>query len=419
MEKKILFICNRVFWPPMDGHEAAIYHHCYGLCEKYGYKIDTYIFDSENNIKKSAKPDFINNIFVSTDIGTLGKIKNIILNSFISKKRLPLQCSLFYSKKNMQRITDLVNETDYTAVIVDMLRLAPYYEAIKNSKSKKIFYMEDVLSKRYKRQLEVMSTSTNIAGHYQKKLPSIFQKLLSSVFVKRTVLKLEIPRSEKAEKYFSDLYDKVVFVSEIETEEFNRKCNSDKAVTISLGVDYQYYSQNIDVKKIYNRAVFIGNFSAPTNADSVRMIAKDILPLCKNVKSFICIGNCPDDLTEEFKNNEKIQFTGKVDDLRPYVEEGIVFLAPLAYGTGIKTKILEAMAMGLPVVTNSIGAEGIWAENGKHWIVSDDPEEIAKSVDELMNSQAKCDEIGQNAKKFIEENFQWDIIFEQFKKLGL
>lgn len=54
-----------------------------------------------------------------------------------------------------------------------------------------------------------------------------------------------------------------------------------------------------------------------------------------------------------------------------------------------------------------------------NWIVSDEPNDIAKHVDELMDSQKKCDELGQNAKKFIEDNFQWDIIFEQFKKLEL
>ena len=264
-----------------------------------------------------------------------------------------------------------------------------------------------------------LSEKTNIAGNYQKNLPSIIQKILESTLIKKIILQIEIPRMRKAEKYYSDLYDKVVFVSEIETEEFNKKYGTDKAVTISLGVDYKYYSEKLTVNKISGRAVFVGNFATPTNADSIRMIAKDILPLCNNLKSFICIGKCPKEIIDEFKEVEQIGFTGMVDDLRPYVEEGAVFLAPLAYGTGIKTKILEAMAMGMPVITNSIGAEGIWAENGKHWIVSDEPKEIARYVDELMNSHEKCDEFGQNATKFIEENFQWGIIFEQFKKLGL
>lgn len=417
--KKILFVCNRVFWPPMNGHEVAIYNYCIGLHEKYGYEIDTYIFDQKSNIEKAPKPNFLNDVFISANIGDIKKISNLISKSFLSREKLPLQCSLFYSKNNEQRIRELVQKNKYYAVFVDMIRLAPYYDSICGSECKKVFYMEDVLSKRYKRQIKAMDSNTNVAGAYHKKLPVFIQKILSSVFIKKLVLKLEIKRTEKAEKYYSELYDKVVFVSEIETEEFNRKYSTDKAVTVSLGVDYGYYSQNLNVSKISNRAVFVGNIATPANADSIRMIVKDILPLCKSLKSFVCIGKCPEEIIDEFKGAEKISFTGMVDDLRPYAEEGTVFLAPLAYGTGIKTKILEAMAMGLPVVTNSIGAEGIWAENGKHWIVSDDPKVIAQTVDELMDSQDKCDEIGENAKSFIQENFQWDIIFEQFKKLGL
>ena len=415
--KKILYISSRVFWPPVDGHKVEMYHYCRGLHEKYGYDIDVYAFDNRDSL--TEPPEFINKVELALNIGQLEKIKNIVFKSFFSSLKWPLQCSLYFSKNNVNKISSIITENNYDVVIVDMIRLAPYYSAFENLSCKKILDIDDMLSKRYSRQLNSLSLKTNIAGNYHHKLPGLIQRVLKSKAIKRFVLKTEIPRMKKAEKYYSELYDKVIFVSEIETEEFNKNNNSDKAVTVSLGVDFKYYSENLNVKKKPNTAVFIGNFVTPANADSVRMIAKDILPLCKNVKSFICIGNCPDELVEEFKNNEKIQFTGKVDDLRPYVEEGIVFLAPLAYGTGIKTKILEAMAMGLPVVTNSIGAEGIWVENGKHWIVSDDPEEIANSVDELMNSQAECDEMGQNAKKFIEENFQWDIIFEQFKKLGL
>ena len=403
----------------MNGHEVAIHNYCIGLHEKYGYKIDAYIFDKKNNVEKAPKPYYLNYVYDSVEIGAIKKISNLIFKSFLSKDKMPLQCALFFSKKNKIKIKKIVKQNDYDAIFVDMIRLAPYYDAICDSDCKKIFYMEDILSKRYKRQIQALNSSTNIVGYYHKNLPALLQKMLSSMFIKKQVLKLEISRTEKAEEYYSKLYDKVVFVSKIETEEFNKHYGTDKAVTVSLGVDFKYFSQNLNIKKIPNKAVFIGNIETPSNADSIRMIAKDILPLCKSLKSFMCIGNCPNEMEAEFEGIEKISFTGKVDDLRPYAEEGMVFLAPLAYGTGIKTKILEAMAMGLPVVTNSIGAEGIWAENGKYWIVSDDPKEIAMHVDELMNSQQKCNEIGQNAKKFIEENFQWDIIFEQFKMLGL
>ena len=415
--KKILYISSRIFWPPVGGHETEMYHYCRGLHEKYGYEVDIYAFGKEESTSK--KPDFIDQVVLASNIGRIEKIKNIVFKSFISSQKWPLQCALYFSDDNCKKILCLIENNNYDAIIVDMIRLAPYYIALNEVSCKKILDIDDMLSKRYERQLNSLSEKTNIAGNYYQNLPSVIQIILKSKLIKKAVLRVEIPRMRNAERFYSELYDKVVFVSEIETEEFNKKFGTDKAVTVSLGVDYRYYSQDLNIKKIANRTVFVGNIGTPANADSIRMIVKDILPLCKKLKSFVCIGKCPDEVIDEFKGIEKISFTGMVDDLRPCTEEGMIFLAPLAYGTGIKTKILEAMAMGLPVITNSIGAEGIWAENGKHWIVSDDPREIAMYVDELMESQERCEELGQNAKKFIEENFQWDIIFEQFKKLGL
>lgn len=179
-------------------------------------------------------------------------------------------------------------------------------------------------------------------------------------------------------------------MSPIETDEFNKKYNTNKAVTVSLGVDYPYFSEELSVKKDNGRVTFVGNMATPANADSVRYIIDQVLPKSKNIKSLFFVGNCPESLREEYRENNKVHFTGKVDDLRIHVEQGMVFLAPIAYGTGIKTKILEAMAMGMPVVTNSIGSEGIPGVNGQHWYVSDDPKKIAQYADELLISSQKC-----------------------------
>ena len=74
--------------------------------------------------------------------------------------------------------------------------------------------------------------------------------------------------------------------------------------------------------------------------------------------------------------------------------------------------------MQMPVITNSIGAEGIAAENGKHWYVSDDTRQIARFVDELLINPSKCETIGRNAQEYVKAYYQWDFIFEQFKAIG-
>ena len=416
-EKKLLFISNRMFWPPMSGHEVEVYNYCRGLEDKYGYSIDIYAFDDESKLNNNPKPSFLNNIYMSKPIKKPVILMNLLFKSLF--KEWPLQNSLYYSRENEKEVSELLKKNNYDAVIVDMVRLASYYNALSDTDCKKILNIEDVLSKRYKRQLKAVTQKTVIAGNYNEKLPLFIQKILCSSFIKKAVLRIEIPRMEKAEKHYSELYDKVIFVSAVETEEFNKKYNTDKAVTISLGVDYPFFSENISVTKAEDSVVFIGNMATPANADSVIYIIDNVLPECKNVKSAIFVGNCPRQLITDYSDNKKVVFTGKVNDFRVNVKEGTVFLAPLVYGTGIKTKILEAMAMGMPVVTNSIGAEGIPGEHGVHWYVSDDPKEIASYVDLLLSSQELCEQIGKNAQKLIENHFQWDIIFDHFSKLDL
>lgn len=418
-KKKLLYISNRVFWPPMGGHEVELFHYCRGLHEKFGYEIDVFVFDDEKKITNQTIPFFLNDIYFEKRIGYATKVWNIIWKSILSKEKWPIQNSLYYSSENASRIVKLMKKNNYDVVIVDMIRLATYYSAISSFRCKKILDIDDTLSKRYKRQMNVITSKTSIAGQYNEKLPVFIQRILQSTTVKKVILKIEIPRMELAEKRYADLFERVIFVSPIETDEFNKKYKTNRAVTVGLGVDYQYFSEKLLVNKNKGKVTFVGNMATPANADSVRYIINQVLPRSKNIDSLVCVGNCPDSLRKEYCKNNKVFFTGKVDDLRTYVEESMVFLAPIAYGTGIKTKILEAMAMGMPVVTNSIGAEGIPGINGQHWYVSDDSAEIARYTDELLMSQQKCDEIGLRARKFVESTYQWDIIFEQFKELDL
>ena len=417
MSKKLLYISNRVFWPPMGGHEVEMYHYCRGLCNR-GFTVDAFVFDDETNVDISKKPDFINDVHLSAPISKATKIRNIMSKSLFRKKAWPIQCSLYYSKENFDKIKAIASQ-GYDAVIVDMIRLAPYYSAFDNLDGKKILDIDDTLSKRYKRQLVALDEKTVIAGQYNDRLPSFLQKILSSKFVKSAVLKFEIPRMERAEELYSQLYDNVVFVSSIETEEFNKSHAGNKAVTVAMGVDYTYFSEPKEIEKEFGTASFVGNMKTAANVDSVRMIIDKVLPHSKKLQKIYFIGGCPESLIAEYKNNPRVEFTGRVEDLREYVKKTHLFLSPLSYGTGIKTKILEAMAMGVPVITNSIGAEGIGAINHEHWLASDDVEQIGEYIDFLLDQPEEENRIGRNAQALVKDKFQWEYIFEQFSRLGL
>ncbi|MBP5279346.1 MAG: glycosyltransferase, partial [Erysipelotrichaceae bacterium] len=392
MEKRLLYLCNRVFWPVTGGHETEMYHYCRGLHDVMGYQIDVLLFEDEKKVDPDRKPAFIDKVMIAEPIRKTEKIANILFKSLFGKDQWPLQCSLYYSESNSKMISQLTDK-GYDVIFVDMIRLAPYYFSFKDFKGRKILDIDDCLSKRYRRQLDNLDHKTMIAGQYNERLPLFLQKILRSMFIKRTVLNLEIPRMEKAESYYSDLYDKVIFASAVETEEFNRKKGNDKAVNIPVGVDYEHFCAPLSVKKEEATAVYTGNLKTAANADSVRMIVNKVLPLSKRIKKLLLVGDYSEELAKEFAGNERIEFIGHSDDVREYVKRAAVFLSPLVYGTGIKTKILEAMAMGVPVVTNSIGVEGIPGQNNEHWLASDDHKKLAEYADHLIDDKDEAERI--------------------------
>ena len=282
--KKLLLISTRIFWPPMGGHEVEVYNYCRGLHEEYHYDIDVYAFDDANKLEGVSTPDFLNRIYFALPISKSQKIFNVVSKSLYKSYYWPLQCSLYYSKENEQRIRKLIRHENYDVIFVDMIRLAPYYSCFSDLDCKKILDIDDTLSKRYSRQLNSLDKKTNIAGQYNDRLPQIIKKCLQSDFVKKTVLKLEIPRMQRAEEKYGEIYDYVVFVSDLETKEFNEKYSTDKAITISMGVDYQYFSEDLNVSKKIGTATFVGNMKTAANADSVRLIVNKVLPNSSRLK---------------------------------------------------------------------------------------------------------------------------------------
>lgn len=168
-----------------------------------------------------------------------------------------------------------------------------------------------------------------------------------------------------------------------------------------------------------NKIAFLGALGVAHNEFAVRYFIKEILPLilleCPRVKFLVVGGGASENLLK--LQSEHVTFTGRVEDVRDYLEECSVFVCPMTFGSGIKTKNLEAMAMGLPVVTTSIGAENINAQNGRDWIVTDSSQEFAKGVLEILTNENKRLSLSKNGSVFVREHFTWKVAKEKFAEI--
>lgn len=415
--KRLLFITTRRFWPTDSGRKLSLYHYCRGLHDFYGYEIYLYSFLEAGQSAENAdeKPYFIRSVTYAKDVSFFIKIRNIVFKSILSRQKMPLQCSLFYSKENVDAIKSLADRISPHAIFVDMVRLAPYYVAFSHLECKKVLDMDDVLSRRYRRQIEVKDSRTNLMGVYAK---GIFNRLLCVSWLRNMALNIEACLMEAAEKRYTKIYDSVVLVSEKETEYLNRITGTSKAHTITMGVDCAYFAESI-VDKEPNSLCFVGNLKVSANVDSLNLIITKILPLITCTVKLYVIGPCPDAIKDKYKTNDKVVFTGVVNDLREYVGKSQILLSPIVYGSGIKTKILEAMAMGVPVVTNSIGAEGLNVTDGVELYVKDDILEMAKIVNELLRNEAMRKATGEHGQKFVQRQHDWKYIYNAFELIGM
>jgi glycosyltransferase involved in cell wall biosynthesis len=145
------------------------------------------------------------------------------------------------------------------------------------------------------------------------------------------------------------------------------------------------------------------------NRDAVEFFARAILPRvraeCPNVKLIVAGRNPPNQFVEQFRSDPKIEFTGTVPDMRPYLAAATVVIVPLRVGGGTRIKILEACAAGKPIVSTSVGAEGLDLEPGKEIILADDPAEFARSVVSLLQHSARSGAVAKSARAAVTERY--------------
>lgn len=413
--KKLLFITTRLFWPTDSGRKLSLYYYCKGIHEKYNCDIYIYSFleagQTGEDIEK--KPEFIKEVRLADSISKGEKIHNLLLKTMLSRK-WPIQCSLYFSEQNAERIKKYCDEIQPDYIFTDMIRTSMYYDSFQHSHAVKVLDMDDLLSARYERQLHARYKS-NISGQYAGRLPGIINKLLGNQAVRNAVLAMERDLTAKAEIHYSKLYDKVIFVSAVETAYLNKKLPG-KAITIPVGIN-AVPERELAITPEKNLLSYVGNLKVAANVDTLHWIISDILPKIHHNVKFMVIGKCPDDIREKYKGNNHVKFTGRVDNLVEYIRKSQIFLSPILYGTGIKTKILEAMSMGVPVVTNDVGAEGIEAKDGQEFWVKNDSEAIAEQVDYLLNQYDAALSVAKAGRKLVENMYEWNNIYKEFGKI--
>lgn len=413
--KKVLFITTRLIYPINSGRKVVLYNYCKGLKEIYNCDVYLFSFLEDGDKIEECKPGFVKKIYLAEQPGKLEKLRNLAIKSLVLRK-WPLQVSLYYSKATYKKLLKVINEIKPDILICDMARTAEYIRNLKLDSIRKVLDMDDLISKRYYRQATLSNSNSSVLGMYSGHIP----QLLKNNMLINFALKMEYRLLKNYEKDLKDDFDKIIFVSPVEAKNYNEENSTDKAIDITIGVDYDYFSNKVTSEKQDKLIGFLGNMYVSHNKDAVEYFINKIFPIIKQKvpdAKFIIVGKCSNEYKRMFQDSNDIEITGEVKDIREYIQKCSVVVAPLTYGSGIKTKILETMAMGIPVVTNSIGAEGINVKRSEEIIIEEDEDRIAEYIVKLINDECLNSYISYNAQKVIFDEYRWDVILKKFDKI--
>lgn len=174
-------------------------------------------------------------------------------------------------------------------------------------------------------------------------------------------------------------------------------------------VDTEYFKPS-DAPREQDAIVLTGLMKYRPNVDGVLFFVKDIWPRIlqkrPNAKFYIVGGEAPPEVTRLASSN--IIVTGAVDDVRPYVHKAAVFAVPLRMGSGTRLKVLEGLAMGKPMVSTSLGCEGIELTDREHLLIADEPHAFADAVLELMTRPDLAQRLADQGRALMLERYRWE-----------
>lgn len=167
----------------------------------------------------------------------------------------------------------------------------------------------------------------------------------------------------------------------------------------------------------------MGTLYYPPNADGIRWFVQNVFPLIRQkmpkVTLTIIGKNPPKDFVHLAENPQKsgVAVTGFVEELDPYFAKSALMVIPVRAGGGMRVRILEAFARAMPVITTTIGLEGIHAEPGKDVLVEDNPEDFAQSVTDLLQDKALQEKLSINGRRLVENKYDWQVVLGELDRI--
>ena len=230
---------------------------------------------------------------------------------------------------------------------------------------------------------------------------------------------LQIPRLTRFEAAVCRQASAVTCVSEVDAAALGRLAPGLRPVVIPNGIDLEDYAlaTALDSEPVFT---FTGKMDYRPNVDAALWFALEILPRIRERQPnarFAVVGQKPAPSLTRLNGKGGVSVLGAVPDVRPYIARSAVFVAPLRMGGGTRFKLLEAMALGRPIVATTIGAEGFSVQTGRELLIADTEADFAREVLRVLGDARLARQLAQAGRAFVEAGYDWAAIILRLEAL--
>jgi glycosyltransferase involved in cell wall biosynthesis len=347
--------------------------------------------------------------------------------------------TFLYSKQDIVKVKAFEKYPDLCVFVIDDEKGGVESEEIpKSVQKKKSLRMENSLKELSIIKFDWVIFNFIYMAQYRKLFPDSFTILAEHNIESELVIK-----SDAHETYNNGLQDEIVLdelfsgnnneykllseyenkfwpafnlrtvVSEVDYEIIRKRCPTGKSIIVPNGADISNIKL-LDIKAV-PRLLFMGSLNYYPNIDAVHYFMEEIMKHIweqNPAVEFWIAGKSPGKSIRGLDDNSRVRVIPSPPDMNIIAAECCLSVVPLRLGSGTRIKILNSMAMGMPVVSTSLGAEGLMVRNRENIILEDEPAKFAGAVLELLNDSLLWEKLRSNGRLLVEEHYDWDTIYK-------
>ncbi|MFA3784113.1 glycosyltransferase [Melioribacteraceae bacterium 4301-Me] len=385
---KILIITPRIPYPPYRGDKLKIFNICKNLAQKNYIKVLSF----HENKKSMEYIAHLRKLGISIDTVKLSFFNSLLNLIKVAFSNIPFQVAYFSSNRMKSKIKTILENEEFDVIYFHLIRTAQFFEATNGSDALKVIDFTDAVSLYLSRFVKIIKNP-----------------------LKKFAVKIELKRVKEYEK-ISGKFDTLFVCSQKDKEYLEHKKIHHNIQILKNGFDASYFSPgSLGYEK--HRIIFTGNMPYFPNKDAVSYFSKKIFPkiLKKYPDSkFYIVGQKPPYSVKKLKSSNII-VTGFVEDIKQEYLKSEVNVVPIRFGAGTLNKVIESLALGVPVIATSVAVVGLPDELQEYIFIANSEDEFVEKVCFVFNNPPVRAKIINEAAKKIQSLLAWEKIVAEFE----